>query len=242
VAPLRDAAIRISQKGTMGLVTLGIPERITVELSRLNRSTVFVETGTYLGGTTRWAATQFDRVHTIEQAEQLYQQHSPGLAAMPNVTTHLGDSRTILPSIVAGLEDCRATFWLDGHYSGGETAGEHDECPLLDELISLGDRRTDIILIDDARLFLTAPPSPHQPSAWPTFADIIRQLPAAAAGRFVQVIDDVIFIVPDKEPLRGHLTRHAQARADAAWQDWLRQQDDSRTRRGMAGFFSRLRR
>jgi hypothetical protein len=226
----------------MGLITHGIPERITTELSQLNQSTAFVETGTYLGGTTRWAATQFEQVLTIERAEQLYRQHSPGLAAIPNVTTHLGDSRTILPSIVADLKDCRATFWLDGHYSGGETAGEHDECPLLDELAALNTRNTDIILIDDARLFLSAPPQPHQPSAWPTIADIIRQLPETGANQFVQVIDDVIFIVPDEEPLRRHLIRHAQARADVAWRAWLRQQQDNQpSRHGLAGFFTRLR-
>jgi len=226
----------------MGLITLGIPEQIAAELSRLNRSTVFVETGTYLGRTTRWAATQFDEVHTVERAEQLYHQHGPELAAIPGVTTHLGDSRRLLPGILAGLRDCRATLWLDGHYSGGETAGADDECPLLDELAALGIRSTDIILIDDARLFLAAPPPPHQPSAWPTIADIIRQLPKAGADQFVQVIDDVIFIVPDEEPLRSHLTRHAQTRADAAWQTWLRQQqDNSRPRRGLASFFSLLR-
>jgi len=226
----------------MGLVTLGIPEGITAELSRLNRSTVFVETGTYLGATTRWAAAEFERVHTIERAEQLFDQHSPELAAIPHVTPHLGDSRTILPEIVAGLGDGRATFWLDGHYSGEETAGEHDECPLLDELAALADRRSDIILIDDARLFLTTPPSPHEPSAWPTFADIIRQVPAAAADRFIQVVDDVIFIVPDEEPLRSHLTRHAQARANADWQAWLRQREEGqRSRRGLAKFLPGLR-
>ena len=225
----------------MGLTTAGIPERIAAELSHLNGSTTFVETGTYLGKTTRWAATQFDRVHTIERAESLYQQHSLTLDAISNVTTHLGDSRSILPDIVAGLGDSRATFWLDGHYSGGETAGEHDECPLLDELAVLRGRNTDIILIDDARLFLTTPPSPHEPSAWPTIANIIRHLPAMGDNHFVQVIDDVILVVPDEEPLRTHLTCYAQTWADTAWQAWLQQQKgQKRFRHLITNFFTRL--
>jgi len=222
----------------MGLVTLGIPESIAAELSQLNGSTVFVETGTYRGETTRWAATQFETVHTIERSEQLYYEHSVALAAFPGVTAHLGDSRQILPAIVAQLGKRRATIWLDGHYSGGETAGADDECPLLDELKALGDRWTDVLLIDDARLFLGAPPPPHQPAAWPTIAEIVRHLPVAGRHQFVQIIDDVIVIVPDEEPLRSHLVGHAQARADASWQQWLKQQRPPSFFRRLTGTFA----
>lgn len=51
-------------------------------------------------------------------------------------------------------------FWLDGHWSGGFTAGEADECPLLGELNSLCARTHDIVLIDDARFLNAAPSTP----------------------------------------------------------------------------------
>ena len=35
---------------------MGIPQKITVDLARLNNSTIFIETGTFYGGTTRWAS------------------------------------------------------------------------------------------------------------------------------------------------------------------------------------------
>lgn len=64
----------------MGIVTQGIPQEIVIELARLNNSTVFVETGTYHGATTRWASHHFETVHTIERAESLFNLHSNELA------------------------------------------------------------------------------------------------------------------------------------------------------------------
>lgn len=197
----------------MGTANLGIPQAIALELAQLNGSTVFVETGTFKGNTTRWAAGIFEAVHTIERSEILYELHSDELAAIGNVTPHLGDSREILPKIIGGLGGKRALYWLDGHWSGGQTAGELDECPLLGELTCLRDRTEDIILIDDARFFLCAPPVPHNPSQWPTISDVIDALPDLAGGRFVQIVDDVIFIIPNDDDLKSCLINYAQKRS-----------------------------
>jgi hypothetical protein len=202
----------------------GIPQQITIELARLNSSTIFVETGTFHGGTTRWASKHFKVVHTIERAESLYNLHSNELAQIKGVTPHLGDSRDILPQIVRDIHSQRAVYWLDGHWSCGEKAGEYDECPLLDELRCLSSRTEDIILIDDARLFLCAPPFPHNPSQWPTISDIINVLSAAAKNPFVQIVDDVIFVVPNENALRNRLVSHAQTRSNDFWQEFGRLQ------------------
>ncbi|MBA2620032.1 MAG: hypothetical protein H0U87_02405 [Acidobacteria bacterium] len=147
----------------MGIVNMGVPEQIVIDLARLNDSTIFVETGTFQGDTTKWAANYFETVHTIERAESLYKRHSAELAQIKGVNPHFGDSRDILRQIVKDIGERSAIFWLDGHWSGGETAGETDECPLLGELACISNRTEDIILIDDARLFLCAPPLPHNP-------------------------------------------------------------------------------
>ena len=201
----------------MGTVHQGIPQQIALELARIHDATVFVETGTFLGATARWAAQHFGRVHTIERSEGLHEQARLGLAALANVTPHLGSSREILPSIVRNLGAQRAVYWLDAHWSGGQTAGEDDECPVLGELAALSTRPDDIILIDDARLFLSAPPPPHDPSAWPTIADIVR---AAPPSSFLQIVDDVIFIVPSgAAPVKNRLVEHAQERASEGARD-----------------------
>ena len=204
----------------MGIVTLGIPQQIVIELARLNGSTIFVETGTFHGGTTRWASNFFEIVHTIERAESLYNLHSNELAQIKGVIPHLGDSRDILPQIVRNIRGQRAVYWLDGHWSGGETAGEYDECPLLDELACLSSRTEDIILIDDARLFLCAPPPPHNPSQWPSISDIVNVLPASAKKPFVQIVDDVIFIVPNQDAIRNRLVGYAQRRSNDFWEEF----------------------
>lgn len=197
----------------MGTVSFGVPSEITLALSRLNSVKTFVETGTFRGGTTRWAAAHFEKVFTIERAPTIYELNAPDLGRFPNVTALLGDSRRVLPEIVSALGDQPAVFWLDGHWSGADTAGESDECPLLGELAALSGRHEDIILIDDARLFLSAPPRPHNPTEWPGVCEIVEALGRHCGKPFVQIIDDVIFAVPSKEQMRICLVEYAQARA-----------------------------
>jgi len=98
----------------MGIVTMGAPAEIVLDLARLNGCTVFVETGTFHGSTTRWAADHFNTVHTIERAEELFRLHSGELARIEGVTPHLGDSRDILPDIIKELGDRMTMYWLDG--------------------------------------------------------------------------------------------------------------------------------
>jgi hypothetical protein len=175
----------------------------------------FVESGTYMGVTTRWGAKNFRAVFTIERYEPLFKAYSPELAALPNVTPLLGDSSDWLPVIAQGLEEFSALYWLDAHWSGAGTGGEDNECPLLAELAPLAKRPQDIILIDDARLFLCAPPLPHKPGAWPTIAQVIQAL---GPGRHVQIVEDVIVAVPDEPRFVNLLTHHAQIQSTYQWQ------------------------
>ena len=208
----------------MGALTWGLPRQIVIDLARLHGSTVFVETGTHQGRTTRWASGHFEIVHTIERSEHLYNLYGSELSVLPGVMPHLGDSRDVLPKIVNEIRGRKAVYWLDGHWSGGETAGEHDECPLLDELACLSDCGEAIIAIDDARLFLCAPPLPHDPAQWPTIPEIMEALPAFPKGSFVQIVDDVILIIPDSDALRSCLIAYAQQRSGAFWRDYRRLQ------------------
>jgi hypothetical protein len=192
----------------MGLLRQGVPEEITLSLARRANVSVFVETGTFKGDTARWAAKHFKRVITIERAERLYRQHGPSLIAFRNVEPMLGDSRKILPSLLPTFGP--AVFWLDAHWSSGETAGRNDECPLTKELATLSKRAGDIVLIDDARLFLQAPPPPHDPTEWPTILDIVHAFDAWTHPPHIQIIEDVIFAVPRE--LRDPLVHYSRQR------------------------------
>lgn len=184
---------------------MAIPKAVVLEMAKLNNCTLFVETGTYHGQTARWASQHFNVVHTIERSEKLFNSYGKNLSHIRSVTAHMGDSRVILPRVVKEFQGERALYWLDGHWSGGDTAGGDDECPLLSELACLSGRTEDIILIDDARLFLRSPPPPHNPVHWPTISDVIYALPAGREKPFVQIADDVIFVLPDKDILKTFL-------------------------------------
>ena len=182
----------------MGLTPF--PATLCLHLANLARAQVFIETGTYLGETARWAAKFFSDVRTVELGAERYADTSAALRDLSNVVCYQGDSRAVLAKLREELAGTPSVMWLDGHWSGDGTAGKNDECPLLGELQCV-DGLKDIVMIDDARYFLRVPPPPHKPDQWPTLQEIVLALPP---GMFVQVIHDVIFVVPNF--LRGALT------------------------------------
>jgi hypothetical protein len=99
-------------------------------------------------------------------------------------------------------------FWLDAHWSGGETFGEEDECPLLDEIAVIdGDGPSHIILIDDARMFLAPPDLPHEAESWPTIDEVCHALTARRTA-FVSIFEDVIIRVPPE--MRSSVTAYCR--------------------------------
>jgi len=200
----------------MGMVFPGIPEEITLKLAKLASAISFIETGTYRGNTTRWAAKHFKNVFTIENSEFHFKE-AKLLAEIPGIKPLFGDSRVVLPSVVAELGQSPSVFFLDGHWSGGETAGERDECPLLDELKSLQGRAGDIILIDDARLFHSPPPHPHNPAYWPTIGEIVCALCNCQDNPYIAIVDDVIFCLPNTELLTDCFIEYSRDRSQKFW-------------------------
>lgn len=160
----------------MGMVQFGAPKEAISFLRDAMALTTLVEGGTYQGGTAKWAAENFDQVVTIENSPEMHRLASKNLEAIPNVLLLAGDTRQHLPELVAQRDNL--IYWLDAHWSGGQTYGQDDECPLLHELeIIFAHDRNHVILIDDARLFLAPPPSPHRREHWPTLLEVTRALP-----------------------------------------------------------------
>lgn len=180
----------------MGIVRLGIPDEIVSKLQASFGIQTFVETGTHLGASALWASDRFQRVVTIEASEEFYNSAKQRLETKTNISIVLGDCRACLPQIIANLSS-PSLFWLDGHYSGGATFGEKDECPLLGEIAVLNASMEEhFILIDDARLFLAPPPLPHAPEQWPTIDVVCQKLQEGPKPRYVVVYEDVIYAVP----------------------------------------------
>ena len=156
-----------------------------------------IETGTYRGRSARILASVYPEVLTIELDPELHRRAARRLAALPAVTAVAGSSRERLAPLI---QPGRPTlYWLDGHWSGGVTAGRDDECPLLDELRALANGHPDdCVLIDDARLFLAPPPAPHKAEQWPSYDDVVDGIRAGHPAHHVEVIHDIVVAVPER--------------------------------------------
>jgi hypothetical protein len=155
---------------------------------------VFVEGGTYKGGTAKKMSGTFRKVYTIEKSDVMFEEAEQNLKDISNITMLKGDTREHLRNILENNDNI--LFWLDAHWSGGDTYGKEDECPLIEELEIIFDySKNYVILIDDARLFLAPPPYPHNFRNWQSMKDIFNSIPQNWS--FI-AYEDVIYLYPIK--------------------------------------------
>jgi hypothetical protein len=114
---------------------------------------VLIETGTYNGDMVSAQIGNFDLIYSIELSEQLFLKAKQKFMHNKNINILFGDSPKVLAELVP-LLTLPSLFWLDAHFSGGNTVMSDTPCPLLDELdVILGSPLDHMILIDDARCF-----------------------------------------------------------------------------------------
>lgn len=117
---------------------------------------VWVETGTYLGFTTNYLKSIGSRVYTIEPQKEFYERAKHRFRSDDNVQVLLGTSEDILPVLLKEISG-DINFWLDGHYSGGETFKAETDTPIIQELIAISSNLDHlgrvVIMIDDVRCF-----------------------------------------------------------------------------------------
>jgi len=151
-----------------------------------------IETGTYKGGTIDALNARFERIYSIELDDALYARARARFAAVPHVIIVHGDSADVLPRLLRTL-DGPSLFWLDGHYSGGDTAKGGRETPIMEEIqaILAHPVRDHIILIDDARAFGTWPD-------YPTLEQFEKLIATTAPNLAFTLKDDIIRVTPKK--------------------------------------------
>lgn len=143
----------------------------------------FVETGSYLGFTTRWAAENFGNVISIEIDPHYFRRVLKRCPNYDNLLLIKGDSGEILEEVL-GIVEGPALIWLDAHCSPAHVGGTN---PLLKEIQAINvDGRTHVILIDDFRYF------EDPPTGWPSVDEIM----VALGNREIEVKDNVIKAVP----------------------------------------------
>jgi hypothetical protein len=160
------------------------------QLAERHGTRTLVETGTFRGDMIEAMKSRFDRLYSIELNEEFYRTAKTRFANDSRIEIMHGDSGEKLKEIMPRLTG-PALFWLDGHYSGGDTAKGSLVTPIMAELDHILDAADlgHVILIDDARLF-------GNDSSYPTIqtvtAAVLRRRPSLA----VSVANDAIRFVP----------------------------------------------
>jgi hypothetical protein len=151
----------------------------------------WIETGTHLGYTTQKLAKIANFVYSIEPEPTLYKNAKKKLAKYINVEIINSLSEISLPLILDRVSG-NVCFWLDGHYSAGNTFKGPQDTPILNELDAISNclKRLDkvVILIDDVRCF-----DPNDPE-YSTYPPIKCLVDWAIQNHLSWMIEHDIFI------------------------------------------------
>ena len=131
--------------------------RMIKHLQQKTKSSTLIETGTYLGVTTRRCANIFKTVYTVELDETLANNARKFLTSKSNVEVIQGDGLQVILDILKNKATNNILIFLDGHASGGDTAcGDLPE-PAIEELKVIAQYKSKVnaIIIDDFRTFGT---------------------------------------------------------------------------------------
>jgi hypothetical protein len=153
--------------------------------------TVFIETGTCNGDNAIRCKQFFETVYTIEASQECYEFTLAKHGTSSGVHFEFGDSRTVLSNICIAESGKKKIFWLDAHYSGGNTF--KNDSPLLEEIniINQYAKENSIILVDDARYI-------HSEYAGTRYAEYTNLIPLLASDihRYIVCIADAFIAVP----------------------------------------------
>lgn len=120
-----------------------------------NKGNIFVETGTHVGATVKLALKAgYKKIYTIELAKHFYERAVRNFAGQKHIVKPIfGDSAIEIPKLLKKIDE-PCVFWLDGHWSEGDTALGPVPVPLYFELdqIAKHKRNDHTIMIDDTRL------------------------------------------------------------------------------------------
>lgn len=116
---------------------------------------VFIETGCFMGdGIQQALDSGFDNVISIELTDKFSDICVDRFRGDRRVSIVKGDVATCLYGTISEIDE-PITFWLDGHFSGGDTGNGIVEDPIIFELDAINRHhiKNHVIYIDDIRLY-----------------------------------------------------------------------------------------
>lgn len=142
-------------------------------ISQSNPDGSWIETGTYMGSTTRYLAKRYVKVISIEPSPEFFKYSKSKLQKFKNIKLMNGTSEELFENAL--LESAPITnVWLDGHFSEGNTFLGKKVSPIETELHAITKNlnlfQDLVIFVDDVRLF---PRSRNIETGYPTFQWLI---------------------------------------------------------------------
>lgn len=151
---------------------------------------VFVETGTYYGDMVNAVKNHFSKIYSIELSKEIFERAKKRFRGDEKIQIIHGDSGIVLCNLVS-IIDQPTLFFLDGHYSAGETVRGEKDTPIYEELKYIFNGRLSnyVIIIDDARCFGSDP-------AYPRIEELTDFIKIKNRNTIIEVKNDCIRIIP----------------------------------------------
>ena len=183
----------------MGAVNFSVDINLIKLLTKELPLDTFLETGTFYGNAVDLVQPYFADIFTIELSDKLYRHAVTRFQGDPSVRVLHGESGRVLRELHQEIRaDASILYWLDAHWCNEENAsGIPSQSPLIDELKAIQRlNHQSVILIDDARYYLSPPVDPLEYSQWPGLDEILSALNALSDNHKLMILNDVIVYYP----------------------------------------------
>lgn len=158
------------------------------ELQKKYDCKLFIETGTYKGDMIYALKNDFEQLITVELSEQYHQKAVEKFRNDKHINLLFGDSGILMPKIIKDIK-VKTLFWLDGHFSSGNTAQGELDCPIFGELDAIfSSPFKHVLLIDDARYF-------NGINDYPTIESLKAYIEKNKPGSFFGNENDLITVI-----------------------------------------------